>query len=253
MTRQVHLLFQLRRPVFALVDGNPIYGHVTSYAGLEVTLRRHTGSTIAPVSSGEEVPPLVVFLLYKSPLLRRIATPNAITRAHTRILDRLLGGNGSAATRQIRELLIGIVPVASQPRPVDRITWEHPSTGHHISCTVRHVIDFGFYCDGNRENPGDSLGNHYWEDPEATAVEKCLPDPRPAVEMRALQHKSLAASSLQPYRITCNQWPRAHPSGVAIAIKPPLAISTPGSLRRLLLGGRPSLRKRFRRHRSVQA
>jgi hypothetical protein len=27
----------LRRPIFALVDGNPIYGQVTSYAGLEVT------------------------------------------------------------------------------------------------------------------------------------------------------------------------------------------------------------------------
>jgi hypothetical protein len=153
MTRQVHLLFQLRRPVFALVDGNPIYGHVTSYAGLEVTLRRHTGSTIAPVSSGEEVLPLVVFLLYKAPLLRRIATPDAIARAHTRILDRLLGENGSAATRQIRQLLVGIVPVASHPRPVDRIPWVDASTGHDILCIVRHMIDFGFYCDGNRDNP----------------------------------------------------------------------------------------------------
>ncbi|KAE9297378.1 hypothetical protein PF001_g16434 [Phytophthora fragariae] len=145
--------------------------------------------TQVPVSDVEEVAPVIVFLLHKAQLMRRLESRSAIGQAHTRLLDRLMGTEEAPGTRDVRRLLTGIAPVAAHPRPTATLTWMDPRTGRDSSCSVRHVIDFGFYVDGNHDVPADTaLGAHFWEDPnfpgpssgpQPTPVSTRLLGPRP--------------------------------------------------------------------------
>ncbi|KAE8962518.1 hypothetical protein PR001_g29683, partial [Phytophthora rubi] len=179
----------LRRPVFALTENRPYYGQVTAYEGSLVTIRHGDQMTQVPVSDVEEVAPVIVFLLHKAQLMRRLESRSAIGQAHTRLLDRLMGTEEAPGTRDVRRLLTGIAPVAAHPRPTATLTWMDPRTGRDSSCSVRHVIDFGFYVDGNHDVPADTaLGAHFWEDPnfpgppsgpQPTPVSTRLLGPRP--------------------------------------------------------------------------
>ncbi|OWZ09449.1 hypothetical protein PHMEG_00017849 [Phytophthora megakarya] len=157
----------LRRPVFAFVNALPIYGQVTSY---EVTICHRDGETAVEAVHVEELAPVVVFLLFKAQISRRITTHAGLTRAHSRILDRLLGARGAMATRQIKSVLAGIAPVATHPDPSDQNVWMDPMSGLDVLCSVRHVVDFGFYKDGGRPSPDNTADNHYWENPSVTSV-----------------------------------------------------------------------------------
>lgn len=65
----------------------------------------------------------------------------------------------------------------------------NPRTGRDTECTVRHVITFGFYVDGNYEVPSDILlGNHFWEDPTLTGSSsgpRSTPASIPTVQTRS--------------------------------------------------------------------
>ncbi|OWZ21987.1 LOW QUALITY PROTEIN: hypothetical protein PHMEG_0003384 [Phytophthora megakarya] len=113
----------------------------------------------------EELAPVVVFLLLNSQLSLRITTHTGLPRAHARILDHLLGTRGALATRQIKSLLAGIAPVATHPDPSDQIVWMDPMSKHDVLCSVRLVENFGFYKDGGRPSPKNTVGNHYWRRP----------------------------------------------------------------------------------------
>ncbi|KAL4158870.1 hypothetical protein PRNP1_004644 [Phytophthora ramorum] len=151
----------LRRPVFALVDGQTLYGQVVASEDQHVALRHHGGRTriAATLVPGHRLSPVYD----PSP-----ATYQHIAEAHARILDRLLGTRDVTATRQVRQLLDGIAPVATHPKPSDRIIWLDPRSGHDVHCSVRHVIDFGYYRDGTQTSSGIVLGDYYWDDPSVT-------------------------------------------------------------------------------------
>ncbi|TMW68299.1 hypothetical protein Poli38472_005767 [Pythium oligandrum] len=156
----------LRRPVHAVIDDAPVYGQIVGYDSAIVSVRHANGTSQAQASKVEEVAPSVVFLLYKATLVKRLAMPAARQAAHSKILDRLLGEGGYQATRQISELLAGIALTKSHPTPQDRIMWIDPATGSDTPCSVGHVIDFGFFRDGNVPlTPGVSLGDRFCLDP----------------------------------------------------------------------------------------
>ncbi|KAG6944031.1 hypothetical protein JG688_00017308 [Phytophthora aleatoria] len=53
----------LRRPVFAMTEGRPVYGQAVSYEGSEVTIRHGDESTVVAAVDVEDVAPIIVFLL----------------------------------------------------------------------------------------------------------------------------------------------------------------------------------------------
>ncbi|POM69678.1 Hypothetical protein PHPALM_14004 [Phytophthora palmivora] len=132
----------LRRAVVLPGPSGPIYGQVIEYKG----------STIAPV---------IAVLLFKAKLTRRARAD--ISSAHGLILDHLLGQNGTTATRSVRQLLAGIVPIASPPRPSDNI---RPRTGSDKTCTIEHVVNFGYYHDGEKVPPSSvRLEDNFCDEP----------------------------------------------------------------------------------------
>jgi hypothetical protein len=132
-----------------MIDDRPYYGQVTAYDGTTVTIRHGADEVDAPVADVEEVAPIIVFLLSKAKLVRRLSSRAAIDQAHATILDRLLGTSTRSGTREIRRLLTGIATLAMHPSPTAELPWMDPRTGQNGTCRIRHVVDFGFYTDGN--------------------------------------------------------------------------------------------------------
>lgn len=96
------------------------------------------------------------------------ATRAAVSKKHNQLLDRLLGQNSEHATRSFTHLLRNIIPVSDQPDPSEALSWIDPTSGHAVSVTRCHVIDYGFYIDDNRRvNPSTraTLGQQYYDDP----------------------------------------------------------------------------------------
>uniref|UniRef100_H3GN24 Uncharacterized protein n=1 Tax=Phytophthora ramorum TaxID=164328 RepID=H3GN24_PHYRM len=140
----------LRRPVFALVDNQTLYGQVVASEDQHVVLRHHGGRTRIAATLVEELAPVIVFLLFTTPLLRRINTPDRIAEAHATILDRLLGTRDVTATRQVRQLLDGIAPVA---------THRTESSGWIPVWATTYIAASGIV-----------LGDYYWDGPSVTNV-----------------------------------------------------------------------------------
>jgi hypothetical protein len=197
----------LRRPVFAMIDDRPYYGHVTAYDGATVTIRHGADEVEAPVADVEAVAPIIVFLLSKAKLVRRISSRAAIDQPHTTILDHLLGSSTRSGTREIRRLLTGTATLATHPSPTAELPWMDPRTGQNGTCRVRHVVDFGFYTDDNQVIPtGTILGSQFWIDPHA-AERATGPSRQPLQEAvpattsqdpQVSQDERLAVSSVPP-------------------------------------------------------
>ncbi|ETL92946.1 hypothetical protein L917_08806, partial [Phytophthora nicotianae] len=76
-----------------------------------------------------------------------------INSAHALIHDRLLGQIGTTSPRSIRYLLTGIVQIATLPRLSDKIHWGCPRTGSDVTCSIEHVVNYGYYRDGGKVPP----------------------------------------------------------------------------------------------------
>ncbi|KAF4039665.1 hypothetical protein GN244_ATG08189 [Phytophthora infestans] len=138
--------------------------------GSEVTVRSASGVTSVPASTVEEIAPVIAILLYKAKLTRRAQAD--ISSAHALILDRLLGQNGTTASRSIRYLLNGIVQTATLPRLSDKILWRCPRTGSGVTCSIEHVINYGYYRDGGKALPASvRLGETFCADPASSPTE----------------------------------------------------------------------------------
>jgi hypothetical protein len=199
----------LRRPIFAMIDDRPCYGQVTAYDGATVTIWHGADEAEAPVADVEEVAPIIVFLLSKAKLVRRLLSRAAIDQTHAMILDRLLSTSTRSDTREIRRLLTGIATLATHPSPTAELTWMDPRTSQNGTCRVRHVVDFGFYTDGNQVIPtGTILGSHFSIDPHAAelatgSLRQPLQEAVPATasqDSQGSQDERLAISSGSPCR-----------------------------------------------------
>ncbi|KAL4140233.1 hypothetical protein PRNP1_014518 [Phytophthora ramorum] len=154
----------LWRAVVLPGPSGPIYGQVIEYKGSTVSIRSMSGITSAPAATVDKIAPVIAVLLFKAKLTRRARAD--ISSAHGLILDRLLGQNGTTATRSVRQLLAGIVPIASLPRPSDNILWRCPRTGSDKTCTIEHVVNFGYYHDGEKVPPPSvRLGDNFCDEP----------------------------------------------------------------------------------------
>ncbi|KAI9987368.1 hypothetical protein PInf_001121 [Phytophthora infestans] len=160
----------LWRAVVLQGAGGTTYGQVIEYKGSEVTVRSASGVTSVPASTVEEIAPVIAILLYKAKLTRRAQAD--ISSAHALILDRLLGQNGTTASCSIRYLLNGIVQTATPPRLSDKILWRCPRTGSDVTCSIEHVINYGYYRDGGKAPPASvRLGETFCADPASSPTE----------------------------------------------------------------------------------
>jgi hypothetical protein len=116
----------LFKPVCTVDKGRYVYVQVVSSEGASVEVRNPSGVVTVSAAKTVEVAPAVCLLLQNTTLRTRGLSRKKLGGHHATIVDRLLGLNGVVATRDVGELLDGIVPRDQAPNASDTCEWTDP-------------------------------------------------------------------------------------------------------------------------------
>ncbi|KAE9079805.1 hypothetical protein PF007_g23302 [Phytophthora fragariae] len=118
----------LRKAVCGVVRGTYVYGQVESYQGKSVTVRQGDRAVRLAASRLDEIAPVVCLLMKNSAVKTSDITRAALRDFNVTILDRILGYNGWDGSRDIADILNGILPSNEQPNGSEIRTWVNPIT-----------------------------------------------------------------------------------------------------------------------------
>ncbi|KAE9280752.1 hypothetical protein PF008_g28060 [Phytophthora fragariae] len=158
----------LRKAVCGVVRGTYVYGQVESYQGKSVTVRQGDRAVRLAASRLDEIAPVVCLLMKNSAVKTSDITRAALRDFNVTILDRILGYNGWDGSRDIADILNGILPSNEQPNGSEIRTWVNPITGDMATLRLQHAVDYAHYIDGGRSVPASlqrEIGETFTDDP----------------------------------------------------------------------------------------
>ncbi|KAG3116309.1 hypothetical protein PI124_g5307 [Phytophthora idaei] len=139
----------LRRAAMGISAGHYVVGQVIPYAGATATIRTLRGKFHSRVSDLVEVELVMCFLTGNFHQRVSNITMEELAEQHTEIRDRILG-RGRRASRSVARLLNGLMPTCVHPKPEDTLDWIQGPSGMMKRVSVRHVVDYVYFVDGNR-------------------------------------------------------------------------------------------------------
>ncbi|KAE9277436.1 hypothetical protein PF001_g25654 [Phytophthora fragariae] len=155
----------IRAPVVILCDDHFMHGQVAACDGDEATINTVDGSHRVAQSNVIRAVPVTTVLLRNLSYAAGDWSLPEISDLHQRILDRILGTNGNAATNDVQQIMHDIVDDDMVPSASENVKWINPLSGQEVVFPIQHAVDYAFYKDGGVEPPPNSVGSSFCTPP----------------------------------------------------------------------------------------
>ncbi|KAJ8575850.1 hypothetical protein ON010_g3361 [Phytophthora cinnamomi] len=189
----------LRKAVCGVVRGTNVNGQVEAYHGKSVAVRHGDNADRLVASRLDNIAPVACLLLLSPTLKTSDITRMALRDFNNTVLDRIIGNNGFAGSRNIADILNGILPRNQQPHGSELRIWVNPTTGITSTFRLQHAVDYAHFIDGDHPVPASlehEIGETFTDDPIHREVAAPTEDASPSQPQPRLRpFRQLATAS----------------------------------------------------------
>ncbi|KAE9020198.1 hypothetical protein PF004_g5500 [Phytophthora fragariae] len=150
-----------RQPVMVTTSTQFLHSQVTRVNVDGVTVESDGTEVEAAFDNVKEVAPVVALLLQKVVFEKSVWSSGEVSELHVTILNRVLGREGCIATRDVSDILDGLIEEECFPEGQSDCAWIDPKSGQNTQFELQHAVDFAYYIDGKGDRGHEMVGRSF--------------------------------------------------------------------------------------------